>query len=138
QGNTAMTSVTVTVAAAAPPPVADAIIHVNGMSTGASITVADKDSQPGEMITFQGSTSTAGAVITNYAWFIGDASSLAQTGASSQFVTRLPDGASSIHLLVTDAQGKQATTSVNVNVGAAATMNPMASAVIHVNGMPTN
>ncbi|MGH8174991.1 MAG: autotransporter domain-containing protein [Steroidobacter sp.] len=100
-------NVRVTAPAANQPPVAEA---------GANRIISDTDEQAGENVSFDGAQSTDpdGAIV-SYEWLIG-ASTLIATGVNAN--VRLPDGAQTVTLRVTDNDGGVATDAVTITVGA--------------------
>ena len=86
-------------------------------NAGANQNVADTDRQPGENVTLDGRQSTdADGTITSYVWR-NEAGAQVATGANPQ--VRVPDGASTLTLTVTDNGNLTDTDSVSITVGAA-------------------
>ena len=122
-GNTASDAVLITIGA--PPVVAPTA------NAGADRTVNDTDNAAGENVTLDGSASTDpdGAIV-NYAWTRLDGDNTEDLGSSSSptLQTRLPDGANTIQLVVTDNTGGTASDTVIITVNAPAPMPPTANA----------
>ena len=99
------------------PPVANA---------GPDRTVADTDQQAGENVTLDGrQSSDADGAIASYVWRNAAGAQIA-TGANPQ--VRLPDGANTITLTVTDNGELSASDSVVITVGSPANRPPVANA----------
>ncbi len=120
QTNVATDTVTITVAAANQLPVA------NG---GGDRSLTDTDSQPGEDVTLDGSQSTdADGSIASYAWYRQTGTETEELlGTGQTLNTRLPDGANTIRLQVTDNAGGIASGTFTVTV-VAANQPPIANA----------
>lgn len=103
---TATSMVTITIQAAARPPIAHA---------GADRSIVDSDGQPGERVTLDASGSSApDGTITSYTWYQGD--TVLGTGQVLTNVA-LPDGQNTITLVVTDDRQNTASDTVVIAVG---------------------
>ena len=101
-GVSATDSVVITVAA----PINQAPVA----NAGVDLNVADTDQRPGERVALDGSQSSdTDGTIVSYVWSNGSG---AQIGTGANLQVRLPDGASTIVLTVTDDDGVSATDTV--------------------------
>jgi uncharacterized protein YhjY with autotransporter beta-barrel domain len=106
-------TVTITVAA----PASSGLPTANA---GADRTVNDTDQAAGENVTLDGSASTdPGGQIVNYTWTRVTADATETLGSGVQLPVRLPDGANTIRLTVTDNSENSASDTVVITVGAA-------------------
>jgi outer membrane autotransporter protein len=110
-GRTAEDTVLITVnAPAAVPPTANA---------GDDRVVNDTDGQAGETVTLDGSASSdPDGNIVNYAWSLVNGESSESLGSGPTLQARLPDGANTIQLVVTDNSGNAASDTVLITVNA--------------------
>ncbi len=85
-------------------------------NAGGSRSVPDTDGVPGEWVILNGSASTStNGAITAYQWTDGQRQSL---GTGTPLRVRLPDGADTITLTVTDSTGLTGATTIVITVGA--------------------
>jgi len=103
--------------------ISDAALPV--ANAGADRNLPDTDKQPGEPVTLDGSASSdPDGTIVSYEWFARiDAEQTQSLGTGQTLATTMPDGASSIFLVVTDNDGNTAQDSLLITVAA-----PIASA----------
>lgn len=85
---------------------------------GGNRTVADTDGAPGENVLFTATTADPEGDVLTYAWYLGNAGQPLSTLPTPTL--SLPDGASTVRVIVTDGGGAAATSTVEVSVGAAA------------------
>jgi outer membrane autotransporter protein len=89
-------------------------------NAGVDRTIADTDSQPGELVTLDGSASTdPDGTITTYQWFRDGNTPLGASESPTLPNVALPDGVSQITLVVTDNSGNTASDTMTITVGAA-------------------
>jgi outer membrane autotransporter protein len=106
---------------------ADAVVLPPTANAGPDQVLADRDGQPGELVTLNGTASVdPDGQIASYRW----ANSAGQTLASGATPTvRLPDGLQTVTLFVTDNSGATATDTVEIRITAPATNQlPVANA----------
>ena len=104
-GVSATDTVQITVLAPARPPTANA---------GADQNVADTDGQLGELVTLTGTGTDPDGTIASYQWLNGTT----VLGTSATLPVRLPDGVSTLTLVVTDNSGLTANDTVQVTIAA--------------------
>lgn len=104
-GLTASDSVQITVAREAQTPTANA---------GADQTLSDSDGLPGEVATLSGTGADSDGTIASYQWFVGDS----PLGSGATLAARVPDGATTVTLVVTDDSGLTASDTVQIIVTA--------------------
>ncbi|HVF17293.1 MAG TPA: PKD domain-containing protein, partial [Steroidobacteraceae bacterium] len=106
---------------------ADAVVLPPTANAGPDQNVADRDAQPGELVTLNGSDSVdPDGQIASYRW-TDSANRTIANGATPTL--RLPDGLQTVTLLVTDNTGASASDTVNVRITAPATNQlPIANA----------
>jgi uncharacterized protein YhjY with autotransporter beta-barrel domain len=88
-------------------------------NAGADRTVNDTDQAAGEIVTLDGSASTPNSRIVNYTWSRVTADASENLGSGVQLQVRLPDGANTIRLTVTDNSGNTTSDTAVITVGAA-------------------
>jgi uncharacterized protein YhjY with autotransporter beta-barrel domain len=110
QNNSAMSSLTVTVGGVQNTPLVQVTINETTLAE-----VADTDFLPGEQVRFDASksTSSSGATIIRYEWFVGDAT---EPALGAKFEPQLPDGPSTVRLVVTDANNVSESVTLEVIV----------------------
>jgi outer membrane autotransporter protein len=108
---------------------ADAVVLPPTANAGADQNVPDRDAQPGELVTLNGSDSVdPDGQIVSYRW-TNSANQTIATGATP--TVRLPDGLQTLTLLVTDNTGASASDTVSIRITAPATNQlPIANAGI--------
>lgn len=111
-GQTGSDTVTITVAAPLAPTA----------NAGEDQSLTDTDGQPGELVTLIGSGTDPDGTITSFQWLANDS----VLGTGDTIETRLPDGVTTVELVVTDSSGQTATDTVVITI--AAPMAPTANA----------
>jgi uncharacterized protein YhjY with autotransporter beta-barrel domain len=104
-GVSATDTVQITVTAPARPPTANA---------GADQNIADADGQLGELVTLTGTGTDPDGTIASYQWLNGTT----VLGTSATLPVRLPDGVSTLTLVVTDNAGLTATDTMQATISA--------------------
>lgn len=110
-GLTATATVQVTVA----PPTADGG-QAPTANAGADQSLTDSDGLAGEIATLSGTATDADGSIATYQWFIGDQ----ELGTGATLSARIPDGVTTVDLVVTDDAGLTAADSMQITVTAPA------------------